>query len=86
MSVHLRELEAACLAARAAGAVILRHYAGGAIAVDTKADASPVTAADRDANAVIVAHLAAAFPDDGLLSEESPDDARRLDKRRVWII
>lgn len=86
MSAHSRELEVASLAAREAGAVILRHYARGTIAVDTKADASPVTAADRDANAVILARLGAAFPDDGLLSEELPDDGHRLTKRRVWIV
>jgi 3'(2'), 5'-bisphosphate nucleotidase len=86
LSDYARELEIAASAAREAGAVILNHYARGSIAVETKADASPVTAADRDANAVIVARLAAAFPDDGILSEELPDDPRRIARRRVWIV
>jgi 3'(2'), 5'-bisphosphate nucleotidase len=54
--------------------------------VDRKAGNEPVTAADRAADALIVAGLSAAFPDDGLLSEESDDDLSRLDKERVWIV
>jgi myo-inositol-1(or 4)-monophosphatase len=30
--------------------------------------------------------LSAAFPDDGWLSEETPDGPERLDKQRVWIV
>jgi 3'(2'),5'-bisphosphate nucleotidase len=80
------ELATAEAAARAAGAIILRHYARGAIRVDTKADQSPVTQADLDANQAIVDILRAAFPDDGLLTEELPDGVERLAKRRVWIV
>ncbi|HVR63312.1 MAG TPA: inositol monophosphatase family protein, partial [Polyangia bacterium] len=80
------ELAEARATAEAAAAVIRRHYDKGGIAVETKADESPVTAADRDANAVIIDRLRAAFPGDGILSEESPDDRRRLGKSRVWII
>jgi 3'(2'),5'-bisphosphate nucleotidase len=80
------ELSVAEAAARAAGALIRAHYERGAIAVETKADASPVTQADQDANAAILARLAAAFPDDAILSEETPDSAARLARRRVWII
>ncbi len=54
--------------------------------METKADLSPVTAADRDANATILSALRAAFPDDAILSEESPDDLSRLGARRVWIV
>jgi 3'(2'),5'-bisphosphate nucleotidase len=86
LSKFARELEVAALAAREAGAIILGHYERGAIAVDTKADASPVTAADRDANRAIVARLVAAFPDDAVLSEELPDDGTRHGKQRVWIV
>lgn len=80
------ELETAERAALAAGELIAAYYAKGAIAVDTKADASPVTAADRDANAKILEILGAAFPSDALLSEEAPDDRARLAASRVWII
>jgi 3'(2'), 5'-bisphosphate nucleotidase len=86
LSDYARELEVAGFAAREAGAVILGHYARGSIAVETKADQSPVTVADRDANTAIIARLRAAFPDDGLLSEELPDDSTRLAGKRVWIV
>jgi 3'(2'), 5'-bisphosphate nucleotidase len=81
-----KELEVAKAAAREAGEIIMRHYARPDIGVDTKADKSPVTPADLDANAAITARLAAAFPDDAILTEEAPDDRSRLAKRRVWII
>lgn len=80
------ELATAERAALAAGEIIAAHYARGPIAVETKSDDSPVTQADRDANARIVEILGAAFPDDAILSEELPDDAARLGRRRVWIV
>jgi 3'(2'), 5'-bisphosphate nucleotidase len=73
-------------AARAAGEVIRRYYAASDVVVETKADASPVTVADRDANTVICEILRSALPADAILSEESPDDVRRLSASRVWII
>jgi len=42
--------------------------------------------ADQVANAFILAGLAQWRPGDAVLSEESFDDRRRLDHRRVWII
>jgi 3'(2'), 5'-bisphosphate nucleotidase len=41
---------------------------------------------DRRAHDLIVAGLAAGFPDDAVLSEEGRDDPVRLTARRVWII
>ncbi len=43
-------------------------------------------AADRAANAFILAGLAEWRPDDAILSEESPDDRARLAVSRVWIV
>ncbi|HEX4405478.1 MAG TPA: 3'(2'),5'-bisphosphate nucleotidase CysQ [Polyangia bacterium] len=86
VETYERELEVAKATAREAGAIIMRHYARPDIDVNTKADKSPVTAADLDANAAIIKALAAAFPDDAILTEETPDDQARLQKRRVWII
>lgn len=84
-----KELETAVKLARGAGEIILEFYANG-FAVEEKiaADNSsePVTAADRAASRLIVEGLAAAFPNDGILSEEEADDEARLEKRRVWII
>jgi 3'(2'), 5'-bisphosphate nucleotidase len=42
--------------------------------------------ADRTANETILGALREAHPEDALLSEESPDNERRLDADRVWII
>jgi 3'(2'), 5'-bisphosphate nucleotidase len=43
-------------------------------------------AGDRQANELILRRLRAARPDDVILSEESPDDPRRRDADRVWIV
>nr|MBA3453697.1 3'(2'),5'-bisphosphate nucleotidase CysQ [Deltaproteobacteria bacterium] len=80
------ELETAIRAARAAGSVIADYYARGSVQVDLKADASPVTQADRDADVVIAEVIRAAFPADAILSEETPDDHARLSRSRVWIV
>ena len=81
-----RELAIAEHAARAAGELVAMYYARGPIPIETKPDRSPVTEADREANARIIEVLRAAFPGDWILSEEVPDDPARLDHRRVWIV
>lgn len=53
----------------AAGAVELRHHAAG-VAVETKADSSPVTAADREAEALVLEGLRAAAPEVPVVAEE----------------
>ena len=63
-------LEAMIDAARAGGAVALGHFRRG-IEVGLKADRSPVTVADHEAEAAIVETLRRAFPDHGVLGEES---------------
>ena len=84
------ELDVAITLARLAGITILKHYADGfeteeKIGADNYSE--PVTIADRDASRIIVDGLAAAFPNDGILSEEETDDIElRVSKRRVWII
>jgi 3'(2'),5'-bisphosphate nucleotidase len=83
--LYQQELDVALELAHQAGEVIMGQYQTG-LAVDHKAGDEPVTAADRAADALIAAGLQAAFPDDGLLSEESEDDLSRLDKERVWIV
>lgn len=84
-----KEIEVATELARAAGAVLLRHYHSPFL-VEQKVNAlqemEEVTAADREANDLIVHRLSEAFPDDGILAEESKDTERRLEKQRVWLI
>jgi myo-inositol-1(or 4)-monophosphatase len=54
--------------------------------VQIKKDRSPVTTADLEVNRVLHDMQRTHFPDDGWLSEESPDDPVRLAKSRVWIV
>lgn len=80
-----REREVAETLAREAGALLLDHKRRG-FTVDEKTPGDPVTVADQEASDLIVAGLRAAFPHDGLLSEEMADSAERLTRRRVWIV
>ena len=58
-------------AARAGGQAALRHFRRPELAVEWKADDSPVTRADREAEAAIRATIAAAYPDDAWIGEET---------------
>jgi histidinol-phosphatase len=63
-------LEAMVEAARAAGETALKYYHGG-VEVSLKADQTPVTQADREAEQVIAEILGRACPGVGFLGEES---------------
>jgi 3'(2'), 5'-bisphosphate nucleotidase len=80
-----RELDVALRLAHEAGAAIMGYYQTG-LDVGRKPGDEPVTEADQVADGLIAAGLRAAFPNDGLLTEESDDDLSRLDKERVWIV
>ncbi len=69
-----REAEVALAAAREASALILGIYAT-PFQVDYKIGDDPVTRADREANALICARLAAAFPGVPVVAEESDPSA-----------
>jgi 3'(2'), 5'-bisphosphate nucleotidase len=79
------ELEVAIGLAHQAGEVIMSYYQTG-LDVDEKDGGEPVTVADRAADDLIVRGLRAAFPQDGILTEESDDDLSRLERERVWIV
>ena len=51
---------------------------------DFKGEVDPVTVADRESEAVIIAAIKAARPEDDILAEESGGDP--LGRERVWII
>ncbi len=70
---------------RSAGPIV-RTYHDRPDTIDWKGANDPVTAADHAVNAYLVAQLAQAFPDDGILAEESKDDLSRLQRSRVWCI
>jgi 3'(2'), 5'-bisphosphate nucleotidase len=67
---HDRMMEVLRRLALEAGDAIMEIYAAGDLGVEAKADASPVTAADKAADALISAGLRAAFPDAALVTEE----------------
>lgn len=51
-----------------------------------KSDKTPITEADLAVDRELRERLTAARPDYGWLSEETKDDASRLERRRVWIV
>jgi myo-inositol-1(or 4)-monophosphatase len=72
-------------AIREAGDAALR-LANDGFQTYTKQDNSPVTSADHAVNELLMDRLLSRFPDDGWLSEETPDTTARLEKSRVWVI
>ena len=77
-----RALEVALAAARAAGERIAQHFRDG-VAVEIKPDATPVTAADREAEDIIRSALKAAFPDHAILGEER---GREGEGAFLWLV
>lgn len=75
--------EAAVQAAQQAGRLALRYFDAD-LAVEWKQDQSPVTIADREAEALLRTQLLATFPNDGFLGEESGDHPGSSGFR--WII
>jgi len=80
-----RELEVAKGLAVEAGSTLMKYYLQ-AVRVDWKAPGDPVTAADREASDLIVSHLLREFPQHAVLSEEAPDDPKRLASSYVWMV
>ncbi|MDH3665133.1 MAG: 3'(2'),5'-bisphosphate nucleotidase CysQ, partial [Alphaproteobacteria bacterium] len=70
-----------------AGAVIMEHYRG-EIDVKTKADASPVTAADEAGEAVILEGLARLAPKIPVIAEEkvAAGDIPEIGDGRFWLV
>jgi myo-inositol-1(or 4)-monophosphatase len=63
---------------------VLARFTPGEIAHRSKQGGSPVTEADTAVNEKLLALLPRG--DEGWLSEETADDAGRLDSRRVWVV
>lgn len=68
-----------------AGKIIMEIYETD-FDVDYKDDASPLTMADKRANAHIVSHLTEAFPEIAMLSEEMKDDKSRRENDYCFIV
>ena len=69
--------------ADAAGGVARRYFRQ-KIAVDTKPDLTPVTVADREAEAAMRGLIAATFPAHGVIGEEA--GRLRADAEFVWVL
>ena len=82
--VDERTLERAVELTRAAGERTLRWFRAADLAVDRKADGTPVTAADRDAERFLREQLADQFPGDAVLGEEEPPTVGSTGRR--WIL
>jgi histidinol-phosphatase len=78
-----RALATARRAVEAASAAAMPHFRRG-VRVEVKPDRTPVTAADRDAEAAIVAVIRATFPAHAILGEES--GAHEGDPASRWIV
>jgi histidinol-phosphatase len=78
-----RHLEVAIAAARAAGEIARRYFRTD-LSIETKADRSPVTEADRACERRIIEILREGFPDYGFCGEEMGEQTGRTSKR--WII
>jgi len=78
-----REIQLAKLLAQEAGALALDFQRRG-VTAESKPDESPVTAADRACEKLIVDGIAREFPDDGVLGEEGAN--REARNGRKWII
>lgn len=81
---HVSEfMQVALDAARVAERVVMESYGPG-VEAHLKPDQTPVTQADRDAEAVIVETISRRFPAHGFLGEEY--GRRNSDAEHVWII
>jgi histidinol phosphatase-like enzyme (inositol monophosphatase family) len=80
----IARLELARAAATEAGRITLGYFRREDVEVELKADASPVTVADREAEEHLRRRIAAEFPDDGIVGEEFPEQDGRSGFR--WIV
>jgi len=82
-NVISQELRSAIDASRRAEELVMRYYHGD-ITVEKKADSSPVTIADREAEALIKNILQERFPNYGFLGEETGKTQGTSDS--LWVI
>ncbi len=76
-------MELAVELADAASVIAVRHFRAG-INIEQKADDSPVTIADREAESIMRALITERFADHGILGEEY--GSTNLDAKYVWVL
>lgn len=86
ISDYAKELEVAKEVAVEAGKAIMKIYKKGNFEVETKADDSPLTIADKESNAIIVKRLRKEFPGYAILSEEEQDNKERLSNSYCFVV
>lgn len=88
--MYKTELETALDLAKKASTIILNYYSQDVVTefkIGKNDSTEPVTIADKASSRLIVDGLAAAFPQDAILSEEEIDQPeKRIKSRRTWII
>jgi histidinol phosphatase-like enzyme (inositol monophosphatase family) len=77
-------LDDALAIATEAAQLTLRWFGSDDLGVERKADGTPVTEADRAAEALVRQRLREAYPDDGVLGEEEPERVGTSGRR--WIV
>ena len=70
--------------AREAGELTLRWFRASDLAIDSKVDGTPVTAADRASERLVRERLAEHHPEDGILGEEEAETVGTSGRR--WIV
>jgi len=68
---------------RESGSIILKYF-GAKTTVEIKADRSPVTIADKQAEEILRNAIAAQYPDHGIIGEEFGDTG--VDAEYVWVL
>ena len=77
-------LQFALALAQAAADVTMRYYRSKTLGVEIKSDRSPVTIADREAEAVMTTQISRHWPNDGILGEEQGEHKPQSPGR--WIL
>jgi histidinol-phosphatase len=83
-AMHWQLRSVAAAAAEAGGRAALRHFRRPDLQVEWKSDESPVTVADREAEAACQQVISAAFPQDAWLGEETGETGGGSGRR--WIV
>lgn len=83
---YSKELEVAKKASVLAGRAIMEIYNNSNFSIEYKKDNSPLTAADKASNEIIIKILRESFPTYAILSEEERDDLSRLGNDLCFVV